>query len=126
MNCHVDQSKAYGGVHQRTGFICGQLSVKGQIVNCSSSNNVITSETSIYVGGLAGYSSGIILNCYTNNNQYNLNAKSQGAGAITGYSPSNYSLIVSNCYTYNSEISNQLYALAPSVKNVIANNLFYR
>ena len=125
INCHVDQSKVSEGVHQRTGFICGQLSVKGHIVNCSSSNNAITSETSIYVGGLVGYASGIILNSYTHNNRYNLNAKSQDAGAIAGYSPSNYSLTVANCYTYNSETSNQLYALAPSVKNTIADNLFY-
>lgn len=125
MNCHVDQSKANEGVHQRTGYICGQLSVKGYVINCSSSNNIITSETSNYVGGLVGYANGTILNSYTHNNQYNLNAKSQGAGAIAGYSPSNYSLTVANCYTYNSESSNQLYALAPSVKNAIADNLFY-
>lgn len=125
MNCHVDQSKANEGVHQRTGYICGQLSVKGYIVNCSSSNNIITSETSNYVGGLVGYANGTILNSYTHNNLYNLNAKLQGAGSIAGYSPSNYSLTIANCYTYNSESSNQLYALAPSVKNAIADNLFY-
>ena len=125
MNCHVDQSKANEGVHQRTGYICGQLSVKGYIVNCSSSNNITTSETSSYVGGLVGYANGTILNSYTHNNLYNLNAKLQGAGAISGYSPSNYSLTTANCYTYNSESSNQLYALAPSVKNAIADNLFY-
>ena len=125
MNCHVDQSKANEGVHQRTGYICGQLSVKGYIVNCSSSNNIITSETSNYVGGLVGYANGTILNSYIHNNLYNLNAKLQGAGAIAGYSPSNYSLTIANCYTYNSESSNQLYALAPSVKNAIADNLFY-
>ena len=125
MNCHVDQSKANEGVHQRTGYICGQLSVKGYIVNCSSSNNIITSETSNYVGGLVGYANGTILNSYTHNNLYNLNAKLQGAGGIAGYSPSNYSLTIANCYTYNSESSNQLYALAPSVKNAIADNLFY-
>ena len=125
MNCHVDQSKANEGVHQRTGYICGQLSVKGYIVNCRSSNNIITSETSSYVGGLVGYANGTILNSYTHNNLYNLNAKLQGAGAIAGYSPSNYSLTIANCYTYNSESSNQLYALAPSVKNAIADNLFY-
>lgn len=125
MNCHVDQSKANEGVHQRTGYICGQLSVKGYIVNCSSSNNIITSETSNYVGGLVAYANGTILNSYTHNNLYNLNAKLQGAGSIAGYSPSNYSLTIANCYTYNSESSNQLYALAPSVKNAIADNLFY-
>jgi hypothetical protein len=125
MNCHVDQSKANERVHQRTGYICGQLSVKGYIVNCSYSNNIITSETSSYVGGLVGYANCTILNSYTHNNLYNLNAKLQGAGAIAGYSPSNYSLTIANCYTYNSESSNQLYALAPSVKNAIADNLFY-
>lgn len=97
MNCHVDQSKANEGVHQRTGYICGQLSVKGYIVNCSSSNNIITSETSNYVGGLVGYANGTILNSYIHNNMYNLNAKLQGAGAIAGYSPSNYSLTIANC-----------------------------
>ena len=125
MNCHVEQSKANEGVHQRTGFICGQLSVKGYIVNCSSSNNVFASGTSSYVGGLVGYANGSILNCYTSDNQYDLNAKSQGAGAIAGYSPSNYSLTVANCYTYNSEKQTALYALAPSVKNATVSNFFY-
>lgn len=125
MNCHVSQSEANEGVHQRTGYICGQLSVKGHIVNCSSSNNVITSATSNYVGGLVGYANGTILNSYTNNNQYNLNANSKGAGAIAGYSPSNYSLTVTNCYTYNSENSNLLYALVPSIKNASVSNFFY-
>ena len=125
MNCHVEQSKANEGVHQRTGFICGQLSVKGYIVNCSSSNNVFASGTSSYVGGLVGYANGSILNCHTSDNQYDLNAKSQGAGAIVGYSPSNYSLTVANCYTYNSEKQTALYALAPSVKNATVSNFFY-
>lgn len=124
-NCHVEQSKANEGVHQRTGFICGQLSVKGYIINCSTSNNVFTSETSSYVGGLVGYANGSILNCYTSENRYNLNTKSSGAGAIAGYSPSNYSLTVANCYTYNTEKQTALYALAPSVKNATVSNFFY-
>ena len=122
-NCHVEQSKANEGVHQRTGFICGQLSVKGYIVNCSSSNNVFTSETSNYVGGLVGYANGYILNCYTSDNQYQLNNKS--AGEIAGYSPSNYHLTVSNCATYNSQSQSSVYALTPSIKNATINHFFY-
>ena len=125
MNCHVDQSKANEGVHQRTGYICGQLSVKGYIANCSASNNTFASETYTYVGGLVGYANGTILNSYTYDNWFNLNANSKGAGAIAGYSPSNYSLTIGNCYTYNSENSNLLYALAPSIKNASVSNFFY-
>ena len=125
MNCHVEQSTLNEGVHQRTGFICGQLSVKGYIVNCSASYNTLTSETYTYVGGLVGYANGTILNSYTYDNRFNLKANSKGAGAIAGYSPSNYSLTVANCYTYNSENSNLLYALVPSIKNASVSNFFY-
>ena len=125
MNCHVEQSTANEGVHEKTGIICGQLSVKGSIVNCSASNNIFTSESSSYVGGLVGYANGTILNSYTYDNRFNLNANSKGAGAIAGYSPSNYSLTVANCYTYNSENSNLLYALVPSIKNANVSNFFY-
>jgi hypothetical protein len=125
MNCHVEQSTVNEGAHQRTGFICGQLSVKGYIVNCSASYNTLTSETYTYVGGLVGYANGTILNSYTYDNLFNLNANSKGAGAIAGYSPSNYSLTVANCYSYNSEKSNLPYALAPWIKNASVSNFFY-
>ena len=125
INCHVEQSTVNEGVHQRTGFICGQLSVKGYIVNCSASYNTLTSETYTYVGGLVGYANGTILNSYTYDNRFNLKANSKGAGAIAGYSPSNYSFTVANCYTYNSDNSNLLYALAPWIKNASVSNFFY-
>ena len=123
MNCHVEQSTANEGVHEKTGIICGQLSVKGSIVNCSASNNIFTSESSSYVGGLVGYANGYILNCYTSDNQYQLNNKS--AGEIAGYSPSNYHLTVSNCATYNSQSQSSVYALTPSIKNATINHFFY-
>ena len=125
MNCHVEDSKALEGVHEKTGFICGQLSVKGTIVNCSSTNNIFTSEESNYVGGLAGYANGYILNSYTSENQYHLNTKSSSAGEIAGYSPSNYQLTVANCYTYNSQNQSSVYALTPSVKNATLDHFFY-
>lgn len=125
MNCHVEQSTAHEGIHEKTGFICGQLSTKGIIINCSASNNVFTSEKSSYIGGLAGYANGTILNSYTSENQYRLNSKTQNAGEIAGYSPSNYHLTVSNCYTYNSENQSSVYALAPSTRNATLDHFFY-
>lgn len=123
MNCHVEQSMAHEGVHEKTGFICGQLSVKGSIINCSASNNIITSEKSSYVGGLVGYANGHILNSYTSENQYQLNGNA--AGEIAGYSPSNYHLTVSNCVTYNSQNQSSVYAITPSVKNATLDHFFY-
>lgn len=123
MNCHVEHSTAHEGVHEKTGFICGQLSVKGSIVNCSASNNVFTSGKSSYVGGLVGYANGYILNSYTSENQYLLNTKS--AGEIAGYSPSNYHLTVNNCLTYNSQNQSSVYSLIPSVKNATLDHFFY-
>ena len=125
MNCHIEQSTANEGVHEKTGFICGQLATKGHIINCSSSNNVITSDNSSYVGGLAGYGYGHILNCYADKNKYNLNANSRGAGEIIGYSPSNYNLTIANCYAYNSQSQSSVYALTTSVKNATINHFFY-
>ena len=75
------------------------------------------------MGGLVGYANGYILNCYTSDNQYQLNNKS--AGEIAGYSPSNYHLTVSNCATYNSQSQSSVYALTPSIKNATINHFFY-
>lgn len=125
INCHVEQSTANEGVHEKTGFICGQLATKGHIINCSSSNNVINSNKSSYVGGLVGYGYGYILNCYTDKNRYKLNANSRKAGEIIGYSPSNYHLTIANCYAYGSENQSSVYALASSVKNASIDHFFY-
>ena len=124
MNCHVEYSTAHEGVHEKTGFICGQLSTKGYLVNCSSTYNTFTSEKSSYVGGLVGYANGYILNSYTSENQYLLNA-TKSAGEIAGYSPSNYHLTVNNCFTYNSQNQSSVYALTPSVKNATLDHFFY-
>ena len=125
MNCHIEQSTAHEGIHEKTGFICGQLSTKGHIINCSSSNNVITSDKSSYVGGLVGYGYGYILNCYTDKNKYNLNASSRGAGEVIGYSPSNYDLTIANCYTHNPLSQSSVYALTISAKNATIDHFFY-
>jgi len=125
MNCHVNQSTIHEGVHEKTGFICGQLSTNGTIINSSATNNIFNSENSSYVGGLVGYANGCILNSYTSKNQYLLNSKSQEAGEIAGYSPSNYHLTISNCYTYNSTSQSAVYAVAPSVKNATLDHFFY-
>lgn len=68
INCHVKDCTLSIDQYFQAGFITGVL--KGKILNCRSFNNYFSMNktTSVYIGGIAGYSSNevssSIVNCY--------------------------------------------------------------
>lgn len=125
LNCSVEHSSINNGINEKTGFISGQLSTNGYIVNCHASNDTLTATQSSYVGGICGYANGNILNCYTANNCYNLTSNYLGGGGIAGYSSSSYLLNIINCYTYYQGNNDGYWAMMESAKKVNVNNFFY-
>lgn len=125
LNCSVEHSSITNGTNERTGFISGQLSTYGYIINCHASNDTLTATKSSYVGGICGYANGNILNCYTSNNHYNLSSDYLGGGGIAGYSSSSYLLNIINCFTFYQGDDEGYWAMMESAKKVDVKNFFY-
>lgn len=125
LNCSVEHSSLSDGKNERTGFITGQLSAHGHIVNCHASNDTLTASQSSYVGGICGYANGNILNCFTANNQFNLTTNYLGGGGIAGYSSASYLLNIINCYTYYQGNDDGYWSMMESAKKVNVENFFY-
>lgn len=125
LDCSVKHSVITNGINEKTGFIAGQLSTSGYIINSFASNDTLTASQSNYVGGICGYANGNILNCYTANNYYKLSSSGSGGGGIAGYSSSSYLLNIANCYTYHQKSGDKYWAIMESAKKVNVENFFY-
>lgn len=124
INCSVEGSTIYNGSNNASGFICGQLSSIGYIINCYAKNDTVSTSNSHRLGGITGYANGTILNCYTSNNYYSISTNDPGAGGIAGASSSSYLLTIANCYNHDTG-NKHFWPLMESAKKVSVNNFFY-
>lgn len=125
LDCSVNHSSIALNENEKFGFITGQLSSTGYIVNSCTTNNTLTATLSKYIGGICGYANGTILNCYAANNEYSLHSYYSGIGSIAGYSASNYLFNMMNCYTYYRGENSHHWALMEKANNVKVQNFFY-
>ena len=103
LNCYVANSSVmtYASANGQGGAICGS-DQGGKVLNCFSRNNTITEKNNRgQIGGVCGYSKGIIENCYTVDTT--LNTTNTSAKSVCGGT----SATMSNCFYLDTGTADQ-------------------
>ena len=111
---------------KKTGFICAHN--LGNIINCHVKDCTLSIDQYFQAGFITGVLKGKVLNCLSFNNYFSMrNTKSAYIGGIAGFSSSEKSSSIVNCYIYTIAKNNRKYfgSVIGFAQKGLVRNAFY-